>query len=142
MPDRSPVSGAGSSRGSGRTYLIENPCAGSVRSTTESGWRLSGTTLFPYRRVGLIPRTTANPCASGAVMTRQKQKLNVGFSAVGDGLDETHARAWCESLARRLPVQHIPRGTIPYLSRYYVAGWSPTNRQSGPAVFLHHFVAS
>ena len=38
--------------------------------------------------------------------------------------------------------QHISPGGKPYLVRYFVAGWSPTNRQTGPAVFLHHFLAS
>jgi hypothetical protein len=57
-------------------------------------------------------------------------------------IDERAARAWCESLARTLPVQQIPRGGLPYLDRYFAAGWSPTNRRSGPAIFLHHFVAS
>ena len=52
------------------------------------------------------------------------------------------ARTWCEALARTLQVQHIPRNDRPYLERYFAAGWSPTNRRSGPAIFLHHFVAS
>ncbi len=52
------------------------------------------------------------------------------------------ARLWCEALARTLTVQHITRNGTPYLERYFAAGWSPTNRRSGPAMFLHHFVAS
>lgn len=57
-------------------------------------------------------------------------------------ISEFAARAWCQALARTLPVQHIsPHGT-PYLERYFAAGWSPTNKRSGPAIFLHHFVAS
>jgi hypothetical protein len=55
---------------------------------------------------------------------------------------ESAARAWCETLARTLPVQRIARHGRPYLERYYAAGWSPTNHRSGPAMFLHHFVAS
>jgi hypothetical protein len=52
------------------------------------------------------------------------------------------ARGWCVALARMLTVQHIKRDGQPYLERYFAAGWSPTNRRSGPAIFLHHFVAS
>lgn len=52
------------------------------------------------------------------------------------------AKAWCLALSKTTPFDRIPRGTTPYLTRYYLAGWSPTNRRSGPAVFLHHFVAS
>jgi hypothetical protein len=53
-----------------------------------------------------------------------------------------HARRWCEGLARLLQVQHIrPNGT-PYLDRYFAAGWNPTTKHSGPAIFLHHFLAS
>lgn len=55
---------------------------------------------------------------------------------------ELAARAWCQALARTLPVQHIRRDGQPYLERYFAAGWSPTNRRTGPAIFLHHFVAS
>lgn len=52
------------------------------------------------------------------------------------------ARAWCVNMARTLPVQHISPAGTPYLDRYYAAGWSPTNKRSGPAIFLHHFLAS
>jgi len=55
---------------------------------------------------------------------------------------EIAARAWCQTMARTSEVQHIQRDGQPYLERYFLAGWSPTNRRSGPAVFLHHFVAS
>lgn len=58
------------------------------------------------------------------------------------GFSEQAARFWCQSLAARLPKDHIDRDGQPYLTRYYAAGWSPRNQQSGPAVFLHHFVAS
>ena len=59
-----------------------------------------------------------------------------------DAAMEIAARAWCVTLARTLAVQHIGRSDAPYLDRYFAAGWSPTNKRSGPAVFLHHFVAS
>lgn len=52
------------------------------------------------------------------------------------------AREWCVSLARGLESQRIGRDGKPYLTRYFASGWSPTNKRSGPAVFLHHFVAS
>jgi hypothetical protein len=55
---------------------------------------------------------------------------------------EQAARAWCELLARTLAVQRIDRNGRPYLERYFAAGWSPTTHRSGPAIFLHHFVAS
>jgi hypothetical protein len=56
--------------------------------------------------------------------------------------DDRAARAWCERLAGTLGVQRIaPRGT-PYLDRFFAAGWSPGARRSGPAIFLHHFLAS
>jgi hypothetical protein len=55
---------------------------------------------------------------------------------------ELAARAWCKSIAGTLEVQQIQRDGQPYLERYFAAGWSPTNRRSGPAIFLHHFVAS
>jgi quercetin dioxygenase-like cupin family protein len=52
------------------------------------------------------------------------------------------ASQWCQALARTLKMQHIGRDGKPYLDRYFAAGWNPTNRQQGPALFLHHFVAS
>lgn len=52
------------------------------------------------------------------------------------------ARLWCHAMAGRLQVQHISPNGTPYLERYYAAGWSPHNRKAGPAIFLHHFVAS
>ena len=55
---------------------------------------------------------------------------------------ERAAQVWCLAMARTHEVQHIDRDGLPYLERYFLAGWSPTNRRSGPAVFLHHFVAS
>ena len=55
---------------------------------------------------------------------------------------ETAARIWCIAFARTLQVQHIKPDGQPYLDRYFLGGWSPTNRRSGPAVFLHHFLAS
>jgi len=39
-------------------------------------------------------------------------------------------------------VQRISPNGVPYLERYFAAGWSPTNRKTGPAIFLHHFVSS
>ena len=57
-------------------------------------------------------------------------------------MNPTLARAWCVALARTLTVQHIrPNGT-PYLDRYYAAGWNPKSREPGPAIYLHHFLAS
>ena len=57
-------------------------------------------------------------------------------------LTDRAARAWCEALARVLKVQHISPNGQPYLDRYFAAGWNPTTRRPGPAVFLHHFLAS
>jgi hypothetical protein len=57
-------------------------------------------------------------------------------------MDEDAARLWCRAMATRLIGQQIPRQGRPYLTRYFAAGWSPHNRRPGPAVFLHHFVAS
>jgi hypothetical protein len=56
--------------------------------------------------------------------------------------DSVAARRWCESLVPWLAAQTIERDGLPYLERYFVAGWSPSNGQTGPAIFLHHFVAS
>jgi hypothetical protein len=57
--------------------------------------------------------------------------------------DPVLARAWCEGLARGLPLQDIrPQGDVPYLVRYFCAGWNPQNHQPGPALFLHHFLNS
>jgi hypothetical protein len=56
--------------------------------------------------------------------------------------NEDTARAWCESWARRSRIERIKRNGAPYLERYFVAGWNPITRQKGPAIFLHHFVAS
>lgn len=39
-------------------------------------------------------------------------------------------------------VQEIPRASLPYLNRYFLAGWFPGARQHAPAIFLHHFLAS
>jgi hypothetical protein len=57
-------------------------------------------------------------------------------------IDETLARAWCRACARHARRETILRDGAPYLTRYFLAGWNPQSRQSGPAVFLHHFVAS
>jgi hypothetical protein len=57
-------------------------------------------------------------------------------------MNEPIARRWCEAIARTLQVEHIQRDQQPYLERYYVAGWNPITRRAGPALFLHHFVAS
>ena len=52
------------------------------------------------------------------------------------------AERWCREIAPTLEVQHIQRNGHPYLDRYFVTGWSPRNRRSGPAMFLHHFRSS
>jgi len=57
-------------------------------------------------------------------------------------LDETQARQWCAEMASRLPSLDIRPHAAPYLTRYFCAGWNPITKQSGPALFLHHFVAS
>lgn len=57
-------------------------------------------------------------------------------------MDDTAARAWCEGIARTCGVQHIQPNGRPYLDRYYAAGWHPAARRQGPAIFLHHFLAS
>jgi hypothetical protein len=57
-------------------------------------------------------------------------------------LEPTAARTYCEALAGGLAAQRIDRDRAPYLVRYFLAGWSPSNRRPGPAVFLHHFLAS
>ena len=57
-------------------------------------------------------------------------------------MNEQAARIWCQTLARTLGVQHIRPNGVPYLDRYYAAGWDPASRQRGPAIFLHHFLAS
>lgn len=57
-------------------------------------------------------------------------------------MDEAHARAWCEQMASGLDVQRIQRDGKPYLERYFACGWTPANAAKGPAVLLHHFVAS
>ncbi len=57
-------------------------------------------------------------------------------------MDEQQARAWCEGMATTLDVQHINRDGQLYLERYFAAGWNPDTKQPGPAIFLHHFVAS
>lgn len=58
------------------------------------------------------------------------------------GINAAVTRLWCERLAKTLRSQRIDRDGRAYLTRYFVAGWSPHNKQAGPAVFLHHFVAS
>lgn len=56
---------------------------------------------------------------------------------------EGTARVWCHAFARTLDHQEIRRShDRPYLERYYAAGWDPIRQQPGPAIFLHHFVAS
>jgi hypothetical protein len=57
-------------------------------------------------------------------------------------LADQDTRAWCRALAGTLPGQRIAPKGVPYLDRYFAAGWSPGARKSGPAIFLHHFVAS
>jgi hypothetical protein len=62
--------------------------------------------------------------------------------AIVHPIDEDAMRGWCEALAQRVRVEHIERDGEPYLERYYVAGWNPITKQSGPAIFLHRFLAS
>ena len=51
-------------------------------------------------------------------------------------------RAWCVQVARGLMYEDIqPRG-VPYLRRYFVAGWNPHTRTPGGGLYLHHFVGS
>jgi hypothetical protein len=52
------------------------------------------------------------------------------------------ARDWCETLSRSCGVQRIAPGGVPYLDRFFASGWSPGARRAGPAIFLHHFLAS
>lgn len=59
-----------------------------------------------------------------------------------NALMEAAGRAWCERMAKTLEVQHIMPNGRPYLDRYFAAGWSPSNKRSGPAIFLHHFLSS
>ena len=49
---------------------------------------------------------------------------------------------WARRLSRSLEVTQIHPQGVPYLERYYAAGWNPRTRRSGPALFLHHFVGS
>ena len=64
------------------------------------------------------------------------------LTTLRSSVQEAAAQGWCRALAQTLEVQHITRDGQPYLERYFAAGWSPTRRRSGPALFLHHFVAS
>ncbi len=58
-------------------------------------------------------------------------------------LNEAAARAWCVMIARVLTVRHIAPEGRPYLDRYFASGWNPSaGRRRGPAIFLHHFLAS
>ena len=56
--------------------------------------------------------------------------------------NEAIVRGWCESLAATAFAQLIQPNGTPYLERYFLAGWNPTRPRKGPAVYLHHFVAS
>jgi len=56
---------------------------------------------------------------------------------------EADTRAFCEQLSRGMMAQTIRRHSqpeLPYLVRYYVAGWNPENKRHGPALYLHHFL--
>lgn len=57
-------------------------------------------------------------------------------------IDETAARAWCDALARTLRQESIGRLGVPYLERYFVAGYTPEDRKHPGGIYLHHFVAS
>ena len=57
-------------------------------------------------------------------------------------MDEQAVRSWCEGLTARLPCQHIAPGGVPYLDRFFLAGWRPGTQERIPAVYLHHFLAS
>ena len=57
-------------------------------------------------------------------------------------LDPELTRVWCETLAGECQSQGIDRGGKPYLTRYFVAGWTPYSRRIAPALYLHHFHAS
>jgi hypothetical protein len=56
--------------------------------------------------------------------------------------DADTIRRWCERLASTAFMQSIRPNGQPYLDRYFLAGWNPIRKRSGPAVFLHHFVGS
>jgi hypothetical protein len=55
-------------------------------------------------------------------------------------VDPVMLEAWCRELARSVPAQEIRRNPdVPYLTRYFLAGWNPQTKQPGGAVFLHCF---
>lgn len=55
---------------------------------------------------------------------------------------ELKARDWCEAFAARCRCQVIEPSGRSYLERYFAGGWNPWDGRPGPAIFLHHFVAS
>src|SRR5262245_8909223 len=62
---------------------------------------------------------------------------------IAKSLDEAETRTFCEQISRGMQAQTIRRHSqpeLPYLVRYFVAGWNPENKRHGPAIYLHHFL--
>lgn len=57
-------------------------------------------------------------------------------------MPEPVVRLWCAGIASKARCQVIERDGVPYLRRYFIAGWNPVTRHAGASLFLHHFVAS
>jgi hypothetical protein len=57
-------------------------------------------------------------------------------------IDPVRARLFCLGLSASLRSQRIDRDQAPYLVRYFLGGWDPMTKRPGPALFLHHFLAS
>ena len=57
-------------------------------------------------------------------------------------MGEAEVRQWLQQLVLGLPVQHIQSRGLPYLDRYFLAGWRPGVPDRMPALYLHHFLAS
>ncbi len=57
-------------------------------------------------------------------------------------IDPVRARLYCLGLSASLMAQRIDRDRAPYLVRYFLGGWNPHTKRPGPALFLHHFLAS
>lgn len=57
-------------------------------------------------------------------------------------MDEQAMRQWLQQLVTGLPVQRIQSRGLPYLDRYFLAGWRPGVQDRMPALYLHHFLSS
>jgi hypothetical protein len=89
-----------------------------------------------------MPIAPLPPCPVSTCPHRVPCPVHLGQPVSFEGFPESLARMWCLEVSRGLRSQTIEPDGIPYLVRYFAAGWNPFTRQGEGAIYLHHFVGS